>query len=224
MSNKSREHISQPKSFFTPMSIGVVGSALVLVAAIASVFFSGNTEDVKPAATPPGSPAPAATIVAATTTTSSDPSAPAPLSTSIMETSFPTLDGKSRRLADYSGKVVVVDIWATWCGPCRVEIPHLVELAKEFKGRGLEVIGLTTEDPAKDIEKVRAFARQFKINYPIAWANGEFAIGLMKGSSAIPQTYVIGRDGRVHKYFVGFNPQTSPSQLRAAVEEAVAIE
>jgi thiol-disulfide isomerase/thioredoxin len=141
-----------------------------------------------------------------------------------METSFATLSGKPRRLADYVGKVVVVDVWATWCGPCRVEIPHLVELAKEFKGRGVEVIGLTTEDPAKDTEKVREFVGQFKINYPIGWANGEFASSLMSGRNSIPQTYVIGRDGRVRNHFVGFNAQVSPPQLRAAVEEAVAAE
>src|SRR5262249_43520355 len=113
------------------------------------------------------------------------------------------------------------DLWATWCGPCRREIPHLIALAKEFKGRGVEVIGLTREDPAKDAEKVRQFVGEFNINYPIGWANGEFASGLMKGRNSIPQTYVIGRDGHVRKYFVGFNAETSPPQLRAAVEEAV---
>lgn len=117
--------------------------------------------------------------------------------------------------------MLLVDLWATWCGPCRREIPLLIELAKEFNGRGLEVIGLTTEDPIKDAEKVRQFVAEFKINYPIGWANEELAQGLMKGHNLIPQTYVIGRNGQVRKYFVGFNPQTSPSQLRAAVEEAI---
>ncbi|MGH9846319.1 MAG: TlpA disulfide reductase family protein, partial [Blastocatellia bacterium] len=142
----------------------------------------------------------------------------------VLETSFPTLDAQPRRLADSTGKILVVDIWATWCGPCRVEIPHLIELAREFKGRGVEVIGLTTEDPVNDAGKVREFVREFKINYPIGFANGEFALHLMQGRDVIPQTYVIGRDGRLHKHFVGFNAQTSPPQLRAAVEEAVAGE
>jgi thiol-disulfide isomerase/thioredoxin len=140
----------------------------------------------------------------------------------VLETSFPMLDGKRRRLADYAGKVMVVNVWATWCGPCRVEIPHLVELAGEFKQRGVEVIGLTTEDPAQDVEKVREFVKEFKINYPVGFANGEFALYLMQGRDAIPQAYVIGRGGRVHRHFIGFNARTSPPQLRAALEEAVA--
>jgi thiol-disulfide isomerase/thioredoxin len=142
----------------------------------------------------------------------------------VLETSFPLLNGRQRRLADYSGKVVVVNVWATWCGPCRVEIPHLIELAREFNGRGVEVIGLTTEDPAADSGKVREFINEFKINYPIGFANGEFALHLMQGRDVIPQAYVIGRRGRVHKHFVGFNSQTSPPLLRTAVEEAVAVE
>jgi len=142
----------------------------------------------------------------------------------VLEPSFPTLDGNSRRLADYAGKVLVVDIWATWCGPCRVEIPHLIELTNEFKARGVEVIGLTTEDPAKDTEKVRNFVKEFKVNYPVGFANGEFALHLMQGRDVVPQTYVIGRNGRLHKHFIGFNAQTSPPQLRAAVAEAVAAE
>ncbi len=142
----------------------------------------------------------------------------------VKDTSFPTLDGKSSRLADYAGKILVLDVWATWCGPCRVEIPHLVEMAVEFKRRGVEVIGLTTEDSVRDAEKVGEFATQFKINYPIGYANGEFAKWLMQGRDILPQTYVIGRKGRLYKHFIGFNAQTSPPQLRAAIEEAIAAE
>ena len=220
MSNRSRNRKPQPKRFWTPMRIGLIGSALVLVAAIASVFFRSRTEEISPAVSAPGKWAPAKPT-AASPNAPNNSAATMALPASVMETSFPLLEGKQHRLADYAGKVVVVDLWATWCGPCRREIPHLIALAKEFKGRGVEVIGLTTEDPAKDAEKVRQFVSEFKINYPIGWANGEFASGLMKGRNSIPQTYVIGRDGQVRNYFVGFNAETSPPQLRAAVEEAV---
>ena len=223
MSKKSSKDAAQPKSFWTPMHIGLIGSALVLVAAIASVFFRGATEAPEPTANTPNktTPAPKASVVASASAPG-NPAATVALPASIMETSFPMLDGKQRRLTNYAGKVVVVNLWATWCGPCRREIPHLIELGNEFKGRGLEIIGLTTENPQEDAGKVRDFIREFKLNYPVGWANGEFAQGLMQGRNTIPQAYVIGRDGQVRKHFVGFNPQTGPSQLRAAIEEAIA--
>ncbi|QQS49321.1 MAG: TlpA family protein disulfide reductase [Acidobacteriota bacterium] len=141
----------------------------------------------------------------------------------IMDTAFPTLDGRQKRIAEYAGKIVILDVWATWCGPCRVEIPHLIELANEFKSQGVEVIGLTTEDPEADRDKVEAFVKEFRIGYPIGFARGEFARFLMQGQDIIPQTYVIGRDGRLVRRFIGFNAKTSPPQLRAAVEEAVSL-
>lgn len=140
-----------------------------------------------------------------------------------MDTAFPLLEGKNLRIKDYAGKIVILDVWATWCGPCRVEIPHLIDLANEFRSQGVEVIGLTTEDPDSDREKVEAFVREFKIGYPIGFARGEFARFLLQGQDIIPQTYVIGRDGYLVRRFIGFNAQTSPPQLRAAVEEAVAM-
>jgi thiol-disulfide isomerase/thioredoxin len=81
------------------------------------------------------------------------------------DTEIQAVDGKAFRLSDYKDKVVVLDLWATWCGPCRLEIPHLVELQNEYGARNVEVIGLTTEDPEADAGKVRDFAKEFKINY-----------------------------------------------------------
>ncbi len=141
----------------------------------------------------------------------------------IMDTAFPTLDGGQKRVADFAGKIIILDIWATWCGPCRVEIPHLIELANEFKSQGVVVIGLTTEDPETDRDKVEAFVKEFRIGYPIGFARGEFARFLLQGQDIIPQTYVIGRDGYLVRRFIGFNAKTSPPQLRAAVEEAVSL-
>src|SRR5262249_19781776 len=149
MSKHSPNRKPQPKRFWTPMRIGLIGSALVLVAAVASVFFRSRTEEISPAVSAPGKSAPVKPAVASPYAPNNSAATMA-LPASVMETSFPLLEGKQHRLADYAGKVVVVDLWATWCGPCRREIPHLVALDKEFKGRGVEVIGLTTEDPAKD--------------------------------------------------------------------------
>lgn len=141
----------------------------------------------------------------------------------VMATEFPTLDGGKRRLRDSKGKVLIVNIWATWCGPCRQEIPHLVEMARRYRQQGVEIVGLTTEHPVTDIDRVREYARLMKINYPIGFTSGDFARYLMQGRGSIPQAYVIGRDGTVVRHFIGFNPNISPPQLKAAVDEALRL-
>ena len=132
---------------------------------------------------------------------------------------IPAVGGGTFRLSDYKDKVIVLDLWATWCGPCRLEIPHLVELSDEYKGKGVEVVGLTTENPASDAEKVSDFAKEFNINYKLGWANANIALPLMAGSSSIPQTFVIAPGGRIVTKFRGFSPQI-PSMVRAAIEKA----
>ncbi|HYN83989.1 MAG TPA: TlpA disulfide reductase family protein [Pyrinomonadaceae bacterium] len=126
----------------------------------------------------------------------------------VMTAQLSTVDGKKFRLADYKGKkIVVLDIWATWCGPCRNMIPHLVELQNEMGPKGVEVVGLTTEDPATDAEKVRAFARDFKINYRVGWADDTFILALLGPRYSIPQTFLLGRDGRLYYHVAGYSPQ-----------------
>jgi len=136
-----------------------------------------------------------------------------------MQASINLLDGKTTKLADYSGKVLVVDLWATWCGPCQQEIPHLIEIAREYKDRGVEVLGLTREDPENTPEDVKRFSKDFNINYPIGWTDDEMESELMRGRGAIPQTYIIGRDGKVLKHFVGFSRTIVP-EMKAALEAA----
>ena len=94
--------------------------------------------------------------------------------------------GASFKLADFFGKVMVVNLWATWCGPCRLEIPELVKLHKEFHSRGVEMIGLTTENPEASAEKVRKFIQDFQIDYRIGWAPVEVAAPLLQAHDAIP--------------------------------------
>jgi thiol-disulfide isomerase/thioredoxin len=144
------------------------------------------------------------------------------LSASITQANLRTLDGKSLQLSSHAGKVVVIDLWATWCGPCRKEIPQLVELNKEYKNRGVEVIGLTIEDPRLAAQNVSDFAKEFHIDYTLGFA-GDVAAALMQGTNNIPQKFVITRDGRLMKRLIGFNSQTGPSELRAAIEKALNI-
>jgi thiol-disulfide isomerase/thioredoxin len=134
-------------------------------------------------------------------------------------TEIQAVDGAKFRLSDFKDKVVVIDLWATWCGPCRLEVPHLVDLQKEYGAKGVEVIGLTTEDPLEDEEKVRDFAREFKINYKLGWSPREVSLALMNGNSSIPQTFVIAPGGRIVTKFRGFSSQI-PSMIRAAIDKA----
>jgi thiol-disulfide isomerase/thioredoxin len=129
-------------------------------------------------------------------------------------------NGAPFKLADFFGKVVVVNFWATWCGPCRREIPELVKLHKEFQSRGVEVIGLTSEDPGASTEKVRKFIQDFQIDYRIGWATGQVSAPLMQGHTAIPQIFVISPDARILKRFVGFSPAYA-SELKQTLEDAL---
>ena len=153
---------------------------------------------------------------------------PAPNRAGFMTLSPPVLQGENRttsgesiKLGDYSGKVLLVNLWATWCGPCRMETPELVKLNKEFKDRGVEMIGLSTEDPDDSAQSVHEFVRAYKVDYQIGWATREVALGLMQGRTNIPQSFIIARDGRILKRFIGFNPQSTPVQLRQALEQAL---
>jgi thiol-disulfide isomerase/thioredoxin len=125
------------------------------------------------------------------------------------------------KLADYSGKVLLINLWATWCGPCRMETPELVRLHKEFQSRGVEMIALSTEDPDASSQMVANFVREYEVDYRVGWANREVAITLMQGRTSIPQSFIIARDGRIVKRFIGFNPETTPPQIKQALEEAL---
>lgn len=110
------------------------------------------------------------------------------------------LSGKSVKLSDYRGKIVLVNFWATWCGPCRFEIPVFVKLKRQYQKRGFEVIGISMDEGSQ--EEVAEFARQYEINYSVvigAFAKLD-AFGTIK---ALPTSFVIDRDGRIHSRHQG---------------------
>ncbi len=150
-----------------------------------------------------------------------EPPMPATLSPIALDTELKTIpDGKAFKLSDLKGKALVIDLWATWCGPCRTSTPELVNLQKEFGPKGLEVIGLDIDPDSDTPEKVKDFADEFKINYKLAFAEKELAVSLMRGGN-IPQSIVVGRDGKIVDHFVGFSPVRTPEKLRAAIEKAI---
>jgi len=131
-----------------------------------------------------------------------------------------TLDGKGIKLSDYEGKVVILNVWATWCGPCRKEIPDFIKIQEDYQGRGVEVLGVTAEDERNTAEAVREFVKEYGINYKVVWVDQAGWGAFLLPSGAIPQTYVIGQDGRLLKKFRGYSPQVAVL-ARAITDEAL---
>ena len=110
------------------------------------------------------------------------------------------VNGRTVRLSDYQGKVVLINFWATWCPPCRAEMPDLVRLQREHGKEGLQIIGVTY--PPEQKARVRRFARSLKVNYPIVLGTREFK-ARFSSEETLPLTVVINRDGKVSDIISG---------------------
>ena len=113
--------------------------------------------------------------------------------------------GKDFNLASQKGKVILLDFWATWCPPCKVEIPWFVEFQEKYGPRGLIVIGVSVDDPASAL---KPFGDKYKVNYPLLVGDGRNDIKGPRGYNAawgLPKTFVIGRDGNICKTHVGLS-------------------
>ncbi len=139
------------------------------------------------------------------------------LPVSLREREIKGLDSSNFRLDDFHSKVLVINVWASWCGPCRREVPEYESVRKAFAERNVEFIGLTTEDPQKDVARVTRFLRDVSFGFRLGWADDEMADTLMNGRAAIPQTLVINADGSVIKHWAGYKP----GQLKQAVDHAL---
>lgn len=130
-------------------------------------------------------------------------------------------DGNKFSLQDYKGKVVLVNFWATWCAPCREEMPGLVKIQNEFKEKGFEVIGVDADD--EDAELIKNFAAKMNLNYKLANADKDFFNNFLKVSKApaIPQSFLINRDGKITAGWVGGGEKTI-AEIRDSVSKLVA--
>jgi thiol-disulfide isomerase/thioredoxin len=129
-------------------------------------------------------------------------------------------DGQRARLADYQGKLLVLDFYATWCLPCRQSIPRLNALQRRYGPEGAQVVGLNVGG-ADDRIKVPNFARELGIQYPLGFPDKALTDLFLSDNPAIPQTFVFGRKGQLVKRFIGYDESTG-TELEKTIGELVA--
>jgi cytochrome c biogenesis protein CcmG, thiol:disulfide interchange protein DsbE len=127
-----------------------------------------------------------------------------------------TLDGREITLSQLRGKVVLIDFWATWCGPCRESIPHLVQLYKTYREQGFELIGMSVDK--EDAETVSRFVKSMEIPYPVVMAPEEVARNY--GVSGLPTGIFIDKEGRIREKIPGFSSAIA-QHMAARVAELI---
>jgi thiol-disulfide isomerase/thioredoxin len=111
-----------------------------------------------------------------------------------------SLDGKATKLSDYRGKAVLLNFWATWCGPCKIEMPWFVDFQNQYGAQGLQIVGVAMDDASK--EDIAKFAKDMNVNYPILI--GKESVGDEYGGvPALPESFIIGRDGKIVDKILG---------------------
>jgi len=128
-----------------------------------------------------------------------------------------SFDGTSIRLADYRGKVVVINMWASWCGPCRREQPELERVWREYKTRGVQLLGLNERD---QLAAARAFRDEFGVTYP-SWIDDSSQLAFKLKAQVLPTTYIIDRRGRIVFRLTG---TVDEAMLRAVLDSVLAKE
>ena len=138
--------------------------------------------------------------------------------------SWRTLDGVEESAESYKGKVLIIDFWATWCGPCKVAIPDLNDLYGQYSAKGLVIIGVSVDKSGPDA--VKEFVRQFRIAYPVVAgdrlveeAYGQVMAPPQNRVTSLPTTFIINREGQVVKSYVGYQASLTRKQLEADINQ-----
>jgi peroxiredoxin len=129
--------------------------------------------------------------------------------------SLDSLDGKTLHLSDFRGKAVLLNFWATWCGPCKIEMPWFVDLQNQYGSQGLQIVGVAMDDGSK--EDIAKFAKDMGVNYPILI--GKESVGDQYGGvPALPETFLIARDGKIVDKIVGLRGK---SEIEDSIKKAL---
>ena len=126
---------------------------------------------------------------------------------------LPSVDGKTVRLSDYAGKVVLIDFWASWCPPCRAAIPHIVGLQNAYGPQGFTALGMSLDQDPADLS---AFLERNPVNYPVLKADDatRTAFG---GVTSVPQVFLVDRKGKIREHYQGYTVEIA-EQMKQAVE------
>lgn len=131
------------------------------------------------------------------------------------------LQGNEFKLSDYRGKVVIVNFWAEWCPPCKIEIPHLVALYNKYKDKGLMIFGVAVD--SKNDEVIGEKAHALGVNYPVI--NGDNDHARVRRSfppiRGVPASFVINKQGKINSTYTGFNPKIV-EQIEAEIQTLLA--
>jgi thiol-disulfide isomerase/thioredoxin len=126
-----------------------------------------------------------------------------------------SLEGRSMRLSDLRGKAVLLNFWATWCGPCKIEMPWFVELQKQYGSQGLQIVGVAMDEAGKD--EIAKFAQQMGVNYPVLLGKEEVG-DQYGGVPALPESFFIGRDGKIVDKIIGLRGK---AEIEDAIKKAL---
>jgi cytochrome c biogenesis protein CcmG/thiol:disulfide interchange protein DsbE len=190
----------------TARTAAVIVTAVALLAIAIPFVWSPNEEAAANTETPAAtSAAPAGTQAAAPASEETGATCMANPKQANFDFTMKDVDGNDVSLTAYKGKVVLLNFWATWCGPCKAEIPGFVRLQEKYRDQGLVIVGYSVDDTA---EKAKAYAAQFKMNYPILLGEGredlQDAYGPIWG---LPSSFIISKDGKVCRKHIGIAPE-----------------